>query len=70
MSQLDESQKHLDTFLVNNVELEELTARLSSFNMFGVLRAEGRKSDTATSWHGCWIQQNRTDWTTYSYGDS
>ncbi len=30
----------LDKFLVDNTELEELSARLSIFNIFGVLRIE------------------------------
>jgi len=30
----------LDKFLVDNTELEELSARLSIFNIFGVLRVE------------------------------
>ena len=31
----------LDKFLVDNTELEELSARLSIFNIFGVLRRMG-----------------------------
>ncbi len=36
----DTARKALDAFLVDNAELEKLTARLSQFNLFQVLRAE------------------------------
>ncbi len=37
---LTAAQKHLDAFLVENQELETLTARLSAFNLFHVLRVD------------------------------
>ena len=42
MSQEDvvASRRQLDAFLVDNVEFEQLTARLSSFNIFKVLDIE------------------------------
>ena len=34
------AQRALDAFLVDNQELEQLTARLSAFNLFNVLRID------------------------------
>ena len=39
MTEPNENEKHLNAFLINNRELEELTARLSKFNIFDVLKA-------------------------------
>ena len=35
-----DTSRILDKFLVDNAELEELSAKLSIFNIFGVLRIE------------------------------
>ena len=48
----NEALKFLDNFLVNNVELEELSARLSTFNIFNVLRIENKeiRHSNALAW--------------------
>ena len=45
-------QKALDSFLVDNQELEELTARLSPFNLFNVLRVADVEIRHSNSWLG------------------
>jgi len=37
---IKESRRHLDAFLVDNLELESLNARLAQFNLFRVLKIE------------------------------
>ena len=37
---IEAAQRHLDAFLVDNQELEQLNARLSAFNLFNILRIE------------------------------